>query len=101
MSNYPDGFGSSPRDYGSQSPLDTEDGICIPWDTVERDDEKSYYDHNYYFLSENINDCSILYMHGNSNVGYLYSLCNSKYEIAETYYGYETELNIILEGSPL
>jgi len=24
MSNYPDGFGSSPRDYGSQSPLDEE-----------------------------------------------------------------------------
>jgi hypothetical protein len=25
MSNYPDGFGSSPWDYGSQSPLDTEE----------------------------------------------------------------------------
>jgi hypothetical protein len=25
MSNYPDGFGSDPRDYGSQSPLDEEE----------------------------------------------------------------------------
>jgi len=25
MSNYPDGFGTSPWDYGSQSPLDTEE----------------------------------------------------------------------------
>lgn len=27
MSNYPDGFGSSPEDYGSQSPLDEEEDI--------------------------------------------------------------------------
>ena len=25
MSNYPDGFGSNPSDYGSQSPLDEEE----------------------------------------------------------------------------